>query len=385
MEAKSAADAPPIAPQSAPTEAPEVAPTSLAMAAAAAETSEAVDADAAPAGTPAPAPGSQPEPPTAPANAAVVREMLEIEARIEVAVANARRAAQQLRRAVEAKGGTVTNEVLRVDSDGHGTASLTLRVPAGSSNTTIAAIHELGQVNLQEITARDIGKEYFDAGVLLSNLEVTLARYQKILERAEDVKQVLEVEAQLTRIRGEIERVKGNLRYMRDRAARATLHVQLRSAEAELAADPRPEARFYPGLRATYLFDIRKDDEHGYWGGGVSIRFSRAFNIELDALRRVDSDDRGIDAFIATLGGDLFSDFFGAGKRRSFNPYLGYRLGYARFPDKEDAFALGAVLGLELLKTETVTVDLDLTGLGFLGEATPHFGIQPALGVNVAF
>src|SRR5690606_37159421 len=66
MEAKSAADAPPIAPQSAPTEAPEVSPTSLAMAAAAAETSEAVDADAAPAGTPAPAPGSQPEPPTAP-------------------------------------------------------------------------------------------------------------------------------------------------------------------------------------------------------------------------------------------------------------------------------------------------------------------------------
>ena len=64
------------------------------------------------------------------------------------------------------------------------------------------------------MTATDVGKRFYDSQIALSNLEVTLARYQKILERAATVQEVLVIEEHLARVRGEIERVKGELRFL---------------------------------------------------------------------------------------------------------------------------------------------------------------------------
>ena len=139
-------------------------------------------------------------------------------------------------------------------------------------------------------------------------------------------------------------------------------------------------------MRATYLLDFRGEDgDDGYFGGGVSLRVMRAFSVEIDALRGFGSEQRGIDGLLITIGGDYYSKLAGGGERRFLNPYLGYRFGYARLPGKEDAFTVGGVVGVELLKTRSLSLDADVTGLGFLGDRDAHFAVQPALTVNFAF
>jgi hypothetical protein len=314
-----------------------------------------------------------------PVEPAVTREMLDIEAHLEVVVADARRAARELRRIVEQRGGTVTAESVRGGERG-GEATLTLRVPARDSDAILVGIHGLGEVGEQRVTARDVGKEYFDAGILLASLELTLARYQKLLDRAATLQEVLQLEDQLARIRTQIEQVKGNLRFLRDRVARATIHVTLCTVP-ELGAD----SFLHPGVRATTLVDLRDSGTDSYFGGGLSFWRTRALTLEVDALRGFDSDTHGIDGLLVAIGGDFYSARFGGGENRFLNPYLGYRLGYARLPDEEDAFVFGGVVGLELLKTELFTLEADVAGLGFLGDHKAHFAVQPSLGANIAF
>jgi hypothetical protein len=318
---------------------------------------------------------------------AVAREMLDIQASLQIKVDNLEQSMRAIHALARKHAGTVTDERLNAQGGGTSEASLTLRVPSGASDVFFEELRRLGEVLSQQISARDIGKEFHDAGILLRNLEVTMKRYEEILQRANTVQEILHIESELARLRGEIERVKGNLRWLADRAARATVQISLRTDQPQpriVAVEPK--AHFYPGARLTYLGDHRGDDGGaGYFGGGLSLRFSRGLSFDLDGLRDVDSGTRGLDLLLVTVGGELYSEFLGDGKRRFLNPYLGLRAGYARFLGENEAVA-GATLGLELLKTDFLSIDADLRLLGFfLGEPGAHGAVQPTLGANVAF
>jgi hypothetical protein len=83
------------------------------------------------------------------------------------------------------------------------------------------------------------------------------------------------------------------------------------------------------------------------------------------------------------VGGEVFSEFMGNGRRRFLNPYLGWRLGYARF-ERRNEFAFACAFGVELVKTRPLTVDLAARLYGLLGKSS-HMAVAPALSVNVAF
>lgn len=372
VDAKGAAGAP----------APE--PPLAALTAAAPPSSDVEYEMAAPAGRAStPAPQGTPGKTVAPSVAAS-REMLDIEARVELHVQNARRAAKALHALAERAGGVVTAERIDGGSEHHA-ASMTLRVPSGAAQGLLGDLEKLGSVQQQSLTARDIGKEYFDAHLRLSSLETTLRRYEELLEKAGKVEELLRIEQELSRLRGEIEQVKGDLRWLSDRAARATLHVTLRERPLELAAAEEPEAKFFPGVRAPLLFDFGTRGVPSYGGGGVSMRFMRALSFDLDVLKRFDSEARGPDAFLASAGGEIYSNLLGGGRRGFLNPYLGWRAGYARF-DHHDQALLGATLGVELYKNRWLELDLEARHLlTFGGERGAHYALLPALALGVAF
>ncbi|MFI5302716.1 MAG: hypothetical protein ACHREM_31895, partial [Polyangiales bacterium] len=92
-----------------------------------------------------------------------------------------------------------------------------------------------------------------------------------------------------------------------------------------------------------------------------------------------------LDLLMVTVGGEMFSDFLGGGKRRFFEPYLGFRAGYARRQGKDEA-VVGGTLGLALIHTGAVSLDLDLRALAMFGSSDDaHLMLQPQLGFNVAF
>ncbi|HEY4159297.1 MAG TPA: DUF4349 domain-containing protein [Polyangiaceae bacterium] len=312
------------------------------------------------------------------------RQMLEIEAWFALTVPNVSEALRALHALARERGGFVADE--EVSGAGAERATLTLRIPSGSAEPFFEAARKLGDVDSERMNVRDVGKEYHDATILLENLRAALHRYEEILAKAQNVEEIMKVESELTRIRGEIERVEGSLRWLRDRAAQATVHVTLTRKGSTVVEPDRAVAKLYPGVRFGYLADYRgQRGGAGYLGGGLSLRGSRAISLDVEGLRDATRDTRGLDIFQITIGGEDYSDFLGGGRRQWLNPYLGLRAGYARFLGYGEAVA-GGTLGVEVLHTQYVTLDADFRLLGyFFGTPSAHIAAQPALGVNVAF
>jgi len=313
------------------------------------------------------------------------REMLDIEGSVSLQVPKVKMALHALREMTKRAGGVVTEE--RVDTtSADGSAQVTLRVPSGKAQSMLDELDQIGNVLSQSVEAKDIGKEYFDAQLRLSSLQVTLRRYEEILTHATKVEEILRIEQELGRLRAEIEQVKGNLRWLSDRAARATLHVALREKTPEIAAAVQePEAKFYPGLRLPALIDFGQGGGHGYVGGGLSLRFSRGLSFDLDILEHPGSNQHAPDVILATLGGELYSDRLGGGERRFLNPYLGFRAGYARF-DHDNQALVGATIGVELYKNDWLGIDAEARNyLAFIGDRGAHYVLNPALSAAISF
>lgn len=313
------------------------------------------------------------------------REMLDIEATLNIVVEQVAVAAAELRKLASQHGGVLIEDL--VEQSTYSSGRFLIRVEARETDALLSALEGLGQVRTRLVNARDIGKQYHDAELQLENLKVAMERYEQILAKAESVTDIVSVERELTRLRGEIEQVKGNLRWMQDRVARSTVHVNLASPRLAAVQGPvAPRAKFYPGLRGIFLEDLRGNSVHqGYLGGGISLRINRHFSLDVDGLRRRSTGSlaKGLDVLLVTMGGEAFSQFLGNGTRRFANPYLGWRMGYARFEGKSE-FALGATVGLELVKTRYVGVDLAVRGMGLLGKSA-HLVLQPELTVGFAF
>ena len=319
------------------------------------------------------------------AGASAGGDMLDIEATLNLVVDQVATAAAELRAIVRKHGGVLIEDVVDESSTSNG--RFLIRIAAPETDALMAAVERLGQLRTRHVNARDIGKQYKDAELQLENLNVTMARFGQILAKADAVADILSIERELTRLRGEIEQVKGNLLWMQDRVARSTIHVNLASSRLAVAQGPiAPQAKLYPGLRAPFLQDLRGDNVHqGYWGGGLSFRANREFSLDLDGLRRTSTGSpiKGLDVFLITIGGETFSEFLGNGTRRFMNPYLGWRLGYARFEGANE-FALGGTLGIELVKTRYISVDLAVRAFGLLGHSS-HFGLEPDLTFGFVF
>jgi len=353
---------------------------------------------ATPSPSPAPGtPGSEPattperaaEAPPSPKDAlsmAAMKKMVDIEARLSIEVTDIAKSVAQVRKVAFDLGGQLVSENVS-GGQGPARAEIALRIPVGKSDGFFAAAETLGVVQSRQVTAKDIGKQYYDATLRLSNLEVTLKRYEGILAQAKSVEEMLRLEAELGRLRGEIERVKGELRWMGDRAARATIFVSLfTKADAPPVVILRPKATIFPGLRFGYLRDLRGDaGSQGFVGASLTVGFTQAFGIEVGGYRTTEFDTSGVDAVTVTLGGRFYSEYLGNGEREFLNPYLHGRAGYARFLSRNEAI-VGAGLGLEILKREWLTLDLEGRGSVLFGsKAGGHVGVEPSLGVSVAF
>jgi hypothetical protein len=337
------------------------------------------------------APGTPTAPPAKPQDAdqallAEAHKMVDIEARLTVEVEDVARATAQARELANKSGGQIVDENVSQQA-GVSRAELTLRVPASAAGDFLGALAGLGAVRVRQVTAKDIGKEFYDANLRLTNLEVARKRYEEILLQARAIDEVLRLEAELTRLRDEIEALKGQVRWLRDRSARATVHLSLYTpGDAPPLAIVKPKAKLYPGLRLSYLSDLRGDEGHqGYFGAGLSFGAFPSATLELQGFREVGSDSAGLDGLFVTVNGRFYSEYLGNGDREFLNPYLGLRAGYARFLGKNEIIAGGA-LGVELFKRDWFLLELDLRSYAlFASSAGGHLGLEPSFGASVAF
>lgn len=168
-------------------------------------------------------------------------------------------AVEDIRRVVERVGGFVAAADLHRTDDDHVAGTLTLRVPTGQLDSTLAAVRQVAdRVTDESIDSDDVTEEHSDLEAQLRNLRALevelLSLLAEVREKSDSAEQVLAVFERIRQVRGEIERLEGRRQVLDDLVALATIEVALEPtpAAAPLAADEwRPGDVARAALRST--------------------------------------------------------------------------------------------------------------------------------------
>lgn len=333
------------------------------------------------------APAAVPATPSAiagsPPTATQIPEQLVIEGSISVVVDEVNDVGPQLHAIVEQFGGRVITEVVN-GAESTWSGQFKVRLPPNHVDELLAFLAKHGDITDKRITATDVSKQLFDQELALKNLHVTLDRLAQVMAQGGlKVPEILQIEQEMTRLRGQIEQIEGDQRFLKDRVALATLDISMtRRAGAVTVA----KAKVYPGARAAalVLFDPGHRARTRYGGGFVLHTLFRQMSLEVDLFQK-EANEAGTssaNAVIVTSGGAVYSDFLGGGRRRTLNPYLGFRLGYAYLDDHR--FVVQGEAGLELLKTRNAVIDANVRATGLIGSSS-DVALVAGAGATFAF
>lgn len=315
-----------------------------------------------------------------PAAVPAAKDKLVVEAWIRMQADDvARAAAAVVARALADGGRVVSSNVVGV-ARAASSAALELRVPPEKAAGFTSWLETLGVIESRRTLASDVGKLMFDQELELKNLELTMARLQKLVEKDVPIKELLEIEQEMTRVRGEIERVKGEQRWLADRVQLATVTLTITREGGPV--DPTPDARIYPGPRLAVLSLLDPEGRPATRvGGGVGVHVSRFFTVDLDVFPRKDGESRAV---IATLGTALYSSLLGHGRRRYLNPYFGVRLGYG-YLSGEGSMVIAGELGLELYRHRYLRVEAAGRAVAFVRDGGADGALHATLGAAIPF
>ena len=101
---------------------------------------------------------------------------------------------------------------------------ITVRVPRGRFETTLAAIDKVGDVLHREIQAQDVTDEHVDLEIRIKNARAMQQRLTLLLAKA-NVKDALEIEKELHRVTQELELLEGRMKVLKDKIALSTITV----------------------------------------------------------------------------------------------------------------------------------------------------------------
>lgn len=305
-----------------------------------------------------------------------LKKAIVVEGWITLEVEEVPQVADHIRARVQELGGSIVNDQM-TGGERSWSGYMKVKLPPETVQGFVAWLGQTGDITSKRIQGTDVSRTLFDQAIALENLQLTLDRMRKLLQREGlEMKDILAIENEMTRLRGEIERIKGEKRYLEHRVAMATLDISLQRREGVILG--RAKAKFYPGARvsAMYLLDAG-DRESMRMGGGVVVHTIPRLTLELDIFERVGDEPRAV---VATFGGATYSDFLGRGRRSYLNPYLGLRLGYGYLDGS--AFVFAGTGGVELFKHKYVLVDATVNVLGF---ARSSFDVAVTGGLGVVF
>jgi hypothetical protein len=298
---------------------------------------------------------------------------------IQVAAADVDSLVHAVRGRVQAVRGHVVNEEVTGTARDTPRAALRLRLPPAEVPPFVDWLATRSQILARHLGAQDVARDYLDEELALRNLRTTVERLEHIAAQGGKLADVLEVEREMTRVRGEIERLEGNHRALGDQVALATIDVSITPAEEALA--PRAMFQLTPSAAVLALVEAR-GRQAVRAGAGVTLMFSRHGALELQLF-----PGRVSRSALLTVHTAAYSDFFGGGHRRFFNPYLGLLAGGGSL-DGQSAFTAGAALGVELYRAPRLLVDLGARAQCLLyGDKGPpsDLAVQVALGLGVPF
>ena len=317
-------------------------------------------------------------------SARAMKAELDIEANFTIEVLDTSAATERVRALTQAAEGVIESEVFENNERQLGVA-LSIRVPSVVVSRFFAQLRTVGKVQSFTSKATDVGRKLADAELAARNLTAVLERYRALLAQATSVSDMANLEGEILRLQTALDSVRADLAWTRDRVARSTVYVRLTVPKEERLQEEK--AKLHVGLRLPIVFDLRPSDaSSSYVGGGLSLLIARPFNLDIDLLTSTSKERReGVDLLTATAGSELYSNLLGGGRRRFFNPYIGFRAGYATLRG-DDALLLGGSVGVELVKSSSLILDVHTRAYALVAtDDRTHVFVQPALTLLAAY
>lgn len=163
----------------------------------------------------------------APKNISIAAPQIAQAGSLTVAVDDVNRAREAAMRIVRDASGFVSSMRASSDPSRPARADMSLRVPAASFGSTLAALATLGTVTQRSMQGEDLRGPMTDTGARLRNLRHTEHDILKIMDRSGNVDQIMNVENRLSDVRGQIETLESELKDMHGRVTYATIDVRL--------------------------------------------------------------------------------------------------------------------------------------------------------------
>jgi hypothetical protein len=130
----------------------------------------------------------------------------------------------------EASGGFVVTT--SVEDERRGFGSITIRVPADSFGRTLAQLEDLGDVQQEQVSGRDVTQEFVDLQARLRNFAAQEAVLLRLMERSVSVADTIRVQSHLQGVQLEIERLRGRIRYLENQTDMSTITLNFTEAGA---------------------------------------------------------------------------------------------------------------------------------------------------------
>lgn len=140
-------------------------------------------------------------------------------------VHNMKEALDGTRDLVKKQKGYIENSSSR-ENDG-GSASLTVRIPKDSLDTTMDQLATMGKVTSRYIEVEDVTDQWIDLQAKIKNLRTLRDRLRRLLNNTKNVKDVLAVEKELNRVQSELDSLEGKIKAMQKNVSYSKLNINI--------------------------------------------------------------------------------------------------------------------------------------------------------------
>jgi hypothetical protein len=107
-----------------------------------------------------------------------------------------------------------------------------VRVPADGFGRTLAQLEDLGDVQQEHVSGRDVTQEFVDLQARLRNFTAQEAVLLRLMDRSVSVADTIRVQSHLQGVQLEIERLRGRIRFLEDQTDMSTITVNFEEAGA---------------------------------------------------------------------------------------------------------------------------------------------------------
>ncbi len=136
----------------------------------------------------------------------------------------------------------------RVNASTYG--EIAISVPAARLDEVMADLAKVGTLIRSGVSSENVRTQVVDTESRVKTMRASVDRVRALMARTEDISEIVTLEAELTRRQADLEALESQLASLKDRVARAPIHISLTTEEGVIKEDPG--TGFLAGLAAGW-------------------------------------------------------------------------------------------------------------------------------------